>query len=109
MWSSKIHFQVLLHGGFKPTTKLNIPIAHNEGNYYVNGNELKKLIFNGQIAFKYEENFNPNGSVENIAGVLSENGRILGMMPHPERSVFSHHNSLDGRLFFQNLIEQLLS
>ena len=95
--------------GFKPTTKLNIPIAHNEGNYYVNGNELKKLIFNGQIAFKYEENFNPNGSVENIAGVLSENGRILGMMPHPERSVFSYHNSLDGRLFFQNLIEQLLS
>ena len=95
--------------GFKPNTKLNIPIAHNEGNYYVNGNELKKLIFNGQIAFKYEENFNPNGSVENIAGVLSENGRILGMMPHPERSVFSYHNSLDGRLFFQNLIEQLLS
>ena len=95
--------------GFKPATKLNIPIAHNEGNYYVNGNELKKLIFNGQIAFKYEKNFNPNGSVENIAGVLSENGRILGMMPHPERSVFSHHNSLDGRLFFQNLIEQLLS
>ena len=45
----------------------------------------------------------------NIAGVLSENGRILGMMPHPERSVFNHHNSLDGRLFFQNLIEQLLS
>ena len=62
-----------------------------------------------QIAFKYEESFNPNGSVENIAGVLSENGRILGMMPHPERSVFNHHNSLDGRLFFQNLIEHLLS
>ena len=72
-------------------------------------NELKKLKFNGQIAFKYEESFNPNGSVENIAGVLSENGRILGMMPHPERSVFDHHNSLDGKLFLQNLMEQLLS
>ena len=95
--------------GFKPTTKLNIPIAHNEGNYYINDNELKKLKFNGQIAFKYEESFNPNGSVENIAGVLSENGRILGMMPHPERSVFNHHNSLDGKLFFQNLMKQLLS
>ena len=95
--------------GFKPTIKLNIPIAHNEGNYYINDNELKKLKFNGQIAFKYEERFNPNGSVENIAGVLSENGRILGMMPHPERSVFDHHNSLDGKLFFQNLMEQLLS
>ena len=95
--------------GFKPTIKLNIPIAHNEGNYYINDNELKKLKFNGQIAFKYEERFNPNGSVENIAGVLSENGRILGMMPHPERSVFDHHNSLDGKLFFQNIMEQLLS
>ena len=95
--------------GFKPSAKLNIPIAHNEGNYYINDNELKKLKFNGQIAFKYEESFNPNGSVENIAGVLSENGRILGMMPHPERSVFDHHNSLDGKLFFQNLMEQLLS
>jgi len=94
---------------YKKNAKIKIPIAHNEGNYYINDNELKKLKFNGQIAFKYEENFNPNGSVENIAGVLSENGRILGMMPHPERSVFNHHNSLDGRLFFQNLIEQLLS
>ena len=95
--------------GFKQNTKLNIPIAHNEGNYYINDNELKKLKFKGQIAFKYEEKFNPNGSVENIAGVLSENGRILGMMPHPERSVFSHHTSLDGKMFFQNLMEQLLS
>ena len=70
---------------------------------------MKKLKFNGQIAFKYEENFNPNGSKDNIAGVLSENGRILGMMPHPERSIFNYHNSLDGKLFFKNLIEQLLS
>ena len=79
--------------GFKPSAKLNIPIAHNEGNYYINDNELKKLKFNGQIAFKYEESFNPNGSVENIAGVLSENGRILGMMPHPERNFRTVTNS----------------
>ena len=45
--------------GFKPNTKLNIPIAHNDGNYYINENELKKLKFKGQIAFKYEEKFNP--------------------------------------------------
>ena len=84
--------------GFKPNTKLNIPIAHNEGNYYINDNELKKLKFNGQIAFKYEENSNPNGSVENIAGVCNQDRNVFGMMPHPERACSDVLGNSDGEV-----------
>ena len=72
---------------------LRIPIAHGEGRYYIDQAGLKRLQDQGQIAFMYaNENgqvsqaANPNGSVANIAGIVSENGRVLGMMPHPERA-----------------------
>ncbi len=94
--------------GMKPNSKINIPIAHNEGNYFINDDGLARLNHNGQIAFKYDENKNPNGSRQNIAGILSENGRILGMMPHPERAIFKYHNSMDGKIFFENLFSELL-
>lgn len=61
-----------------------IPIAHGEGRYFIDNEGLKKLKDNGQILFRYEEN--PNGSVDDIAGIVSENGRVIGMMPHPERA-----------------------
>ena len=80
---------------------VNIPIAHHDGNYFVN-NETKKMIYdNNQIAFKYHIN-NPNGSVDNIAGVYSQNHRILGLMPHPERRV-SSEIGLDGERLFRSL------
>ena len=68
--------------GLIPGDKVNFPIAHNEGNYFCDVELTKKLHNEGQIAFKYSPNENPNGSIDNIAGILSENGRILGMMPH---------------------------
>ena len=71
---------------------IRMPIAHKMGNYRVSQSQLSELIDNNQIAFRYssingecDSKFNPNGSVYNIAGVLSENNKILGMMPHPER------------------------
>ena len=94
--------------GLKPGDKLNFPIAHNEGNYFCDVELTKKLHNEGQIAFKYSPNENPNGSIDNIAGVLSENGRILGMMPHPERAIENFHSSQDGKLFFNGLINHLL-
>ena len=94
--------------GLKPGDKLNFPIAHNEGNYFCDVELTKKLHNEGQIAFKYSPNENPNGSIDNIAGVLSENGRILGMMPHPERAIENFHSSQDGKLFFNGLIKHLL-
>ncbi len=90
-------------------TKLKFPIAHNEGNYYASEKQLKQLEENKLIAFKYLKNANPNGSKNDIAGILSDNGRILGMMPHPERAVSKFHKSSDGITFFDSLIKNLLN
>lgn len=77
------------------------PIAHHDGNYFVD-NETKKMIEdNNQIAFKYLKN-NPNGSIDNIAGVYSKNYKILGLMPHPERRV-SSDIGIDGEKLFRSL------
>jgi phosphoribosylformylglycinamidine synthase I len=84
----------------KGIKKISLPIAHGEGRYVVNENEYKKLQKNKQIAFKYVKGemcefqnlkANPNGAMHDVAGVLSENGKILGLMPHPERGMFFHH------------------
>lgn len=67
--------------------KFRIPIAHGEGRYFAEREALKKLNAQGQILFRYaSDQPNPNGSLENIAGIVSENGRVLGLMPHPERA-----------------------
>jgi phosphoribosylformylglycinamidine synthase I len=82
--------------------KITLPIAHHDGNYYANDSTLEELEDNGQITFKY--NGNPNGSKYNIAGVTSKNGRILGMMPHPERAIDNSFNSNDGSKIFHSII-----
>lgn len=83
--------------------KISVPIAHGEGRYIISEKEYKNLKKNKQIAFTYEKGeickfqnleANPNGSTHDIAGVLSYNGRVLGLMPHPERAMFSHHSPL---------------
>ena len=93
---------------------LELHIAHNEGNYFCTSDELKLIEDNNQIAVKYcgydgkitEEN-NPNGSINNIAGLLNNNKNILGMMPHPERMIDSYLSGEDGSLFFKSLIESI--
>ena len=67
-------------------TDIELPIAHGEGNYQINSKALEELKSNNQIAFQYEEN--PNGSLENIASVANYEGRVIGIMPHPERAIF---------------------
>lgn len=71
-----------------------VPIAHGEGNYYIGDDGLKELQDKGQILFQYGEN--PNGSRQNIAGIVSENGRVMGLMPHPERATSPLLGSSDG-------------
>lgn len=84
----------------KEVNTFSVPIAHGEGNYYVSPTELKKLQQNHQIALRYTKGeictwqnlpANPNGSTDNIAGVTDKSGRILGLMPHPERAMFFTH------------------
>ena len=91
-----------------------IPIAHNEGNFFAQPNELNQLEGDGQIAFRYTDcktigPANPNGAARNIAGVISSNGRVLGMMPHPERAMSNLHGGTDGAYFLLKSLEALLS
>ncbi|MFC6687575.1 phosphoribosylformylglycinamidine synthase subunit PurQ [Jhaorihella thermophila] len=80
---------------------IRIPIAHHDGNYYADDATLERLRAEDRIAFTYTEN--PNGSVADIAGILSPNRRVLGMMPHPERAADSGHGGTDGLALFRAL------
>jgi phosphoribosylformylglycinamidine synthase I len=82
---------------------ISIPIAHHEGNYFASSEDLKKLKDGDRIAFKYIDN--PNGALDDIAGILSENHRVLGMMPHPERHTENVHGCQDGYPFFEGLFQ----
>ncbi|MDR7002848.1 phosphoribosylformylglycinamidine synthase subunit PurQ [Neobacillus niacini] len=82
---------------------ITIPVAHGEGNYYCDEETLAKLKANNQIVFTYQEN--PNGSLENIAGIMNEKGNVLGMMPHPERAVDALLGSADGLKLFQSIVK----
>ena len=81
--------------------EIKLPIAHGEGAYYVPEDQLKKLQDNNQIWINYQKN--PNGSVENIAGVMNKQGNVAGLMPHPERAVADWMGGTEGLSFFQTL------
>jgi len=78
------------------------PIAHHDGNYYADAATLDRLEGDGRVAFRYVGN--PNGSARDIAGILSENGRVLGLMPHPERAMLGQESGEDGRKLFESLL-----
>jgi phosphoribosylformylglycinamidine synthase len=83
--------------------EIDIPIAHGEGNFYCDEATLQELEANNQIVFRYAGE-NPNGSVGNIAGVCSKDGKVLGMMPHPERAVSQLLGSEDGVRIFKSIL-----
>jgi phosphoribosylformylglycinamidine synthase subunit PurQ / glutaminase len=87
---------------YKPGQEIRIPIAHHDGNYTIDAAGLARLEAEDRIAFRYAQN--PNGSMADIAGVLSENRRVLGMMPHPERATEPALGSQDGKGLFASLM-----
>ncbi|NOD33554.1 MULTISPECIES: phosphoribosylformylglycinamidine synthase subunit PurQ [unclassified Ruegeria] len=87
--------------GYNAGDVIGIPIAHHDGNYFADDETLSALQDQDRIAFTYTEN--PNGSVGDIAGILSENRRVLGMMPHPERAADEGHGGTDGAALFRAL------
>jgi phosphoribosylformylglycinamidine synthase len=100
--------------GYEAGKAIRIPIAHKDGNYFADSETLDRLEGEGRVAFRYcdedgdvSETANPNGSQRNIAGLYSENGRILGMMPHPERLADEMLGGIDGRALFQSLVKSL--
>jgi len=90
---------------YEPGQIINIPIAHGEGNYYCDEETLQKLKDNNQIVFTYSGG-NPNGSLEDIAGIINERGNVLGMMPHPERAVDALVGGADGLAVFKSIVKQ---
>ena len=99
---------------YTPNEDVTMPIAHNEGNYFVDNNTLEELESEDRIAFRYGNNTStsviqtsPNGSIHSIAGVLDNSRRILGMMPHPERVIDAAHTSTDGQRLFNSLLLNL--
>lgn len=91
--------------GYSNGAEIAIPIAHHDGNYYADAETVARLSGEGRVAFRYADN--PNGSVDDIAGILSENRRVLGMMPHPERAADSGHGGTDGTAMFRALADSL--
>jgi phosphoribosylformylglycinamidine synthase len=101
-------------GACKPGQVLKIPVAHAEGNYYTDPVTLAGLQANAQVVFRYctadgqvTPGANPNGSVDNIAGIRNAEGNVLGMMPHPERSAEEMLGNEDGRLILTSMLESL--
>jgi phosphoribosylformylglycinamidine synthase I len=88
---------------YKKGESIRIPIAHGEGNYYCDQETLMRLKENKQIVFTYRNN--PNGSVSDIAGIINEQGNVLGMMPHPERAVHPLLGSEDGLRLFTSILK----
>jgi phosphoribosylformylglycinamidine synthase subunit PurQ / glutaminase len=102
--------------GIETSKVLKIPIAHADGNYFADDDTLKVLKNNNQIIFRYSsvtgkvaDEFNPNGSINNIAGIINKDGNVLGMMPHPERSCDPVLSKTDGSLIFKALINNILN
>lgn len=93
---------------------LKIPIAHAEGRYYADNKTITEMRQNGQILFRYcnefgqlSEKFNPNGSVENIAGICNKAKNVYGMMPHPERAADDELGNTDGLLIFNSILKNI--
>lgn len=98
----------------KPGQVMNIPIAHHGGNYYCDPDTLKWLEEKDRVLLRYcdehgsaTEQSNPNGSLNNIAGILNEAGNVAGMMPHPERAVEDILGSEDGVFILESIVERL--
>jgi phosphoribosylformylglycinamidine synthase subunit PurQ / glutaminase len=86
-------------------TQVTFPVAHHDGNYFADPATLDALQAEGRVALTYDQN--PNGSARNIAGILSANRRVLGLMPHPERAVDKGHGGTDGQALFRSLMGTL--
>ncbi|MCB9994130.1 MAG: phosphoribosylformylglycinamidine synthase subunit PurQ [Hyphomicrobiaceae bacterium] len=92
-------------GLYRPGQIIRNPVAHHDGNYFVDDDTLARIEGNEQVAFRYANGTNPNGSRHDIAGVLNARKNVLGMMPHPEDLIEPAHGGTDGRPLFEALLE----
>lgn len=95
--------------GYEQGQIIRCPVAHHDGNYFAESDVLKSIEDNGQVVFRYAEDTNPNGSVNDIAGITNAQGNVLGMMPHPENLIEQAHGGTDGRALFASALDRLAS
>jgi len=91
--------------GYATGQVITTPVAHHDGNYFADPAILKAIEDGGQVAFRYVEGTNPNGSVNDIAGVFNRKKNVLGLMPHPENLIEAAHGGIDGRALFSGLLQ----
>ena len=101
---------------YPASSVIRIPVAHGEGNYFADDETIRSLQENNQIVFQYADSdgvvadeWNPNGSMLNIAGIINRGGNVLGMMPHPERAADPALGSIDGRRLFESIVHSIVS
>jgi phosphoribosylformylglycinamidine synthase len=89
---------------YAPGQVIRCPVAHHDGNYFADAETLARLEGEGQVVFRYAEGTNPNGSINDIAGIIGERGNVLGLMPHPENLIEAAHGGADGRALFEGIL-----
>jgi phosphoribosylformylglycinamidine synthase len=89
---------------YAPGQIIRCPVAHHDGNYFADADTLARLEGEGQVVFRYAEGTNPNGSTNDIAGIIDRRGNVLGLMPHPEDLIEAAHGGTDGRALFEGVL-----
>jgi phosphoribosylformylglycinamidine synthase len=90
--------------GYRQGQVIRCPVAHHDGNYFADAETLARLEGEGRVVFRYAEGTNPNGSINDIAGIVDHGGNVLGMMPHPENLIEPAHGGSDGRPLFESVL-----
>ena len=90
---------------YENNSEVTFPVAHHDGNYFADKDTLNRIEKSGQILFRYANN--PNGSLNDIAGIVNEAGNVFGMMPHPERAIDAMHGGTDGLNLFKSILETI--
>ncbi len=90
--------------GYRQHQIIRCPVAHHDGNYFADAETLARIEGEGQVVFRYAEGTNPNGSINDIAGIINDRGNVLGLMPHPENLIEAAHGGTDGRLLFESVL-----
>ncbi|MEO5806817.1 phosphoribosylformylglycinamidine synthase subunit PurQ [Devosia sp.] len=93
--------------GYTKGQIIRCPVAHHDGNYFADSETIARLEDNDLVAFRYAEGTNPNGSINDIAGILNDQKNVLGLMPHPENLIEAAHGGSDGRALFSGLLDQV--
>ncbi|MBO6639521.1 MAG: phosphoribosylformylglycinamidine synthase subunit PurQ [Roseitalea sp.] len=91
--------------GYRQGQVIDCPVAHHDGNYFADAETLARLKGENRVVFRYADGTNPNGSTDDIAGIVNQDGNVLGMMPHPENLIEDAHGGADGRPLFESALD----